>query len=57
LLSWKPFHPPDVATLAAMVVAGTLRPQVDRRFSLEEAVEALTYVAEGRNRGKVLVIP
>jgi NADPH:quinone reductase-like Zn-dependent oxidoreductase len=57
LLSWKPFHPPDAATLAGMVLDGTLRPQVDRRFPLEEAVEALAYVAEGRSRGKVLVLP
>ena len=57
LLTWKPFHPPDAAVLAAMVVDGTLRPQVDRRFSLEEAVDALAYVAEGRSRGKVLVLP
>ena len=57
LLTWKPFHPPDAATLAAMVVDGRLRPQIDRRFPLEEAVDALTYVAEGRSRGKVLVLP
>ena len=57
LLTWKPFHPPDVATLAGMVLDGTLRPRIDRRFSLEEAVDALAYVAERHHQGKVLVLP
>ena len=57
LLTWKPFHPPDAATLAAMVIDGSLRPRIDRRFSLEDAVDALACVADGLNRGKVLVVP
>ncbi len=56
-LGWKPFAPEDVATLTAMVAAGTLKPAVDRTYPLAEVVEALRHLDEGRSRGKVLVIP
>lgn len=55
LLWWKPFHPPDVATILGMVADGTLRPVIDRRFPLEQVVDALRYVDEGNARGKVLI--
>jgi NADPH:quinone reductase-like Zn-dependent oxidoreductase len=57
MLWWKPFHRPDVATLTEMVAAGTIRPAIDRSFPLDEVVDALRYVDEGRARGKVLVKP
>jgi NADPH:quinone reductase-like Zn-dependent oxidoreductase len=34
-----------------------IRPVIDRRFTLDEAADALRYVDEGQPRGKVLVIP
>ncbi|HET8784385.1 MAG TPA: NAD(P)-dependent alcohol dehydrogenase [Candidatus Limnocylindrales bacterium] len=55
LLWWKPFHRPDVDRLAAMVVAGTIRPVIDRRFALDEVVAALRWVADGAARGKVVL--
>lgn len=55
LLSWKPFHPPDVATLLGMVADGTVRPLIDRRYPLEQIVDALRYVDERKSRGKVLI--
>jgi NADPH:quinone reductase-like Zn-dependent oxidoreductase len=57
LLWWKPFNPPDIERVTALMAAGRLRPAIDRRFSLDEVVEALRWVDEGRPRGKVLVIP
>jgi NADPH:quinone reductase-like Zn-dependent oxidoreductase len=57
LLWWKPFNPPDMARVTDLIAAGRLTPAVDRRFSLDEVVEALRWVDEGRARGKVLVIP
>jgi NADPH:quinone reductase-like Zn-dependent oxidoreductase len=56
-LGWKPFAPDDVATLMAMVGAGTLKPAIDRTYPLADVVEALRHLDEGRSRGKVLVIP
>jgi NADPH:quinone reductase-like Zn-dependent oxidoreductase len=57
MLDWKPFRAEDVARLTELVAAGQLRPVIDRRFPLDEVVEALRYVDEGRATGKVIVIP
>ena len=57
LLWWKPFHPPDVETLKAMVASGAIRPAIDRRFTLDEIVDALRWVDEGHAKGKVIVTP
>jgi len=45
----------DGEVLARMVEEGKLRPVIDRRFTLEEAVEALAYQATGHARGKSIV--
>ncbi len=55
LLTWKPFKPEDVEELKRLVASGTLKPAIDRRYPLDQAVDALTYVHEGRARGKVLI--
>jgi NADPH:quinone reductase-like Zn-dependent oxidoreductase len=55
LLWWKPFDPGDVARILAMIAAGTLKPVLDRRFSLDEVVAALRYVDDGKAQGKVVV--
>ena len=52
-----PFRPDDVAELKKLVERGVLKPVIDRRFSLDDVVEALHHVDQGRARGKVLVIP
>ena len=57
LLKWKPFNPPDVAELKRLVASGVVTPAIDRRFTLQEAGDALRYVHEGRARGKVLIVP
>ena len=57
LLWWKPFHPPDVERVLGLIAEGKVRPVIDRRFPLDEVVDALRWVDEGRARGKVLVIP
>ena len=55
LLSWKPFHLPDVEELERLVASGAVSPAIDRRFTLDQVVDALTYVHEGSARGKVVV--
>jgi NADPH:quinone reductase-like Zn-dependent oxidoreductase len=57
LLWWKPFNPPDVEQVTDLVARGRVRPAIDRRFSLDQVLDALRWVAEGRSRGKVLVLP
>jgi len=44
-----------VATLKELIAAGKLKPVIDRQFSLNEVVEALRWVDEGRARGKVVI--
>jgi NADPH:quinone reductase-like Zn-dependent oxidoreductase len=57
MLWWKPFHATDVATLLELVANGTLAPVIDRRYPLDEVVDALRYVDAGHARGKVIVEP
>ncbi|WP_432510089.1 NAD(P)-dependent alcohol dehydrogenase [Kineococcus sp. SYSU DK001] len=45
----------DLTELADLVARGRLRPALDRTFALEEAGEALRYLAAGRVRGKIAV--
>ena len=47
----------DLITLKQMVESGMVSPVMDRRFSLDEAVEALHHQGEGHARGKSVVIP
>jgi NADPH:quinone reductase-like Zn-dependent oxidoreductase len=54
MLWWKPFDRNDLATVMSMMAAGTLKPAIDRRYQLDDIVEALAY-ADRSARGKVVV--
>lgn len=56
MIWWRPFRAEDVATATSMLLAGTLKPHVDRRYDLADIVEALRHAHQGHPRGKVLVI-
>lgn len=45
----------DGAVLAQLVDEGKLRPVIDRRFTLTDAIDALAYQATGHARGKSIV--
>ena len=45
----------DLLTLADLLTTGQVTPVIDRTYSLEEAADALRYVAAGHTRGKVLI--
>ena len=55
LLWWKPFKAEDVATVTDLIAAGKVKPVIDRRFPLNEIVEALRWVDDGHARGKVII--
>ncbi|WP_350000976.1 NAD(P)-dependent alcohol dehydrogenase [Pseudarthrobacter sp. WHRI 8279] len=45
----------DLEALASLVEAGSVKPVVDKVFTLAEAPAAITYLREGRSLGKVVV--
>ena len=45
----------QLAQIGALLEAGAIRPVIDRVFPFLEAKQALTYLAQGRARGKVVV--
>jgi NADPH:quinone reductase-like Zn-dependent oxidoreductase len=52
---WKPFRAEDVVVLSRMLVDGTIKPVIDKRFPLAEVADALRYADDGRARGKVVI--
>jgi NADPH:quinone reductase-like Zn-dependent oxidoreductase len=57
LLWWKPFNQPDVERVTDLIASGAVRTVIDRRFPLEQVVDALRWVDQGHARGKVVIIP
>lgn len=45
----------DLEALASLIEAGSVKPALDKVFPLAEAPAAITYLREGRSRGKVVV--
>jgi NADPH:quinone reductase-like Zn-dependent oxidoreductase len=45
----------DLLTLAELLTTGQVRPVIDRTYPLDEAADALRYVAAGHTRGKVVI--
>jgi NADPH:quinone reductase-like Zn-dependent oxidoreductase len=54
---WKPFYRPDVEKLLELVAAGKLMPTIDRTYPLDQVVDALRWIEDGKARGKVLIVP
>ncbi|MGI5189262.1 NAD(P)-dependent alcohol dehydrogenase [Promicromonospora sp. CA-289599] len=54
---WRPNQRADLDELARLLVAGDVLPRVDRRYGLDDTVEAFRRLESGRARGKVLVVP
>ncbi|OHU76633.1 NADP-dependent oxidoreductase [Mycobacteroides chelonae] len=46
---------PQLAILAALYDAGTLRPVLDRTFPFAEMLDAMAYVEQGKANGKIVV--
>ena len=55
MLHWKPFDADDMATIGQLIADGNVTPVIDRRYPLDQAVEALRWVDEGHARGKVVI--
>jgi NADPH:quinone reductase-like Zn-dependent oxidoreductase len=55
--SWRPNQRRDLDELGRLIASGTVRPRIDRRYGLDDAIEAFRRLESGDARGKVLVIP
>ncbi len=55
LIWWKPMHRPDIDTLKELIAAGKVKPVIDRRYPLDQVVDALRWVEDGHARGKVII--
>lgn len=53
--TWKPNDASDMERLAAMILAGEVKPLIDQRFPLDRLPGAMRYQQEGKARGKLLV--
>jgi NADPH:quinone reductase-like Zn-dependent oxidoreductase len=45
----------DLQFLKELIVAGKVKPVIDRTYSLSDAPEAIRYLEEGHARGKVVI--
>ena len=54
---WRPNQRADLAELGGLLVSGDVLPRIDRRYGLDDAVEAFRRLESGAARGKVLVVP
>ena len=45
----------DLLTLADLLTTGQVTPVIDRTYALDDAADALRYVAAGHTRGKVAI--
>ena len=45
----------DLATLLELAAAGTITPVIDRRYPLEEGIEAISHVGEGHAQGTTVI--
>ena len=48
--------PQDLAFLGDLMAAGKLTTIIDRRYTLDQAAQALAYVEQGHARGKVVIV-
>ena len=47
----------DLERMIELIATGAVKPSIERRYSLEEAGEAIRSLGEKRSKGKVLVVP
>jgi NADPH:quinone reductase-like Zn-dependent oxidoreductase len=46
----------DLELLSSLLVNGTIKPVIDRRYPLEKSAEAMEYLSRGHATGKVLIL-
>ncbi len=51
------FNKPDMEVLREMLESGKIKPVIDKRYTIEDIVEAFRYMEDGHPQGKVVVTP
>jgi NADPH:quinone reductase-like Zn-dependent oxidoreductase len=54
-MKWKPNKKEDLVFMKELIEDGKVVPVIDRRYPLSEVAEALRYLEEGHNQGKVVI--
>lgn len=54
---WRPNQRADLDELAGLLTTGAVVPRIDRRYALDDVVEAFRRLESGEARGKILVVP
>ena len=57
VFNWVPSRPADLELLGRLLEDGKLTPAIDRTYPLDQAPDAVRYLAEGRAHGKVVLLP
>lgn len=57
VFNWVAGKEEDLRTMADLIREGRMTPEIDRTYGLDEVPDALRYHAEGRARGKLLIVP
>jgi NADPH:quinone reductase-like Zn-dependent oxidoreductase len=57
VFSWRPDRRADLDELAGLLETGAVVPRIDRRYGLDDTVEAFRHLESGAARGKILVVP
>ena len=52
---WRANDKEDVALMIELIESGKVKPVIDRRYPLSEAIDALRYFEEGHHKGKVVI--
>ncbi|WP_369370851.1 NAD(P)-dependent alcohol dehydrogenase [Promicromonospora sp. Populi] len=54
---WQPNQRADLDELAGLLASGEVVPRIDRRYGLDDTIEAFRRLESGAARGKILVLP
>jgi NADPH:quinone reductase-like Zn-dependent oxidoreductase len=55
ILMWKPNNKDDLKYLIELFEAGKIKPVIDKVYELSQVPEALKYLEEGHNKGKLVI--
>ena len=55
MLMWRSNHKDDLKYLIELFEAGKIKPVIDKFYNLSQVSEALKYLEDGHNKGKLVI--